>query len=267
MRILLLLAFCSNLFAFTDKPWFAEPYSSVGNFSYEFNYYPSIANQSGSKYSSANNYLQFDVSVAFFDDVDIEAEVEFDATKMKAFGFESIGVSARKGYLNDLQGDFISLALGGNLRIVPPNRLYDPSTPYHNVANLEVNLSLGKEWHDYFDWHYRSWAFFALGEANKGYPWVRFDYHLQGNVRNTMEWELFLLSYFGLGGHSTIDLETFKGYYNVEHQSIDLGLTGSYVLGIWGKISLSCAYRVFAKSYPQYSTSAILTYTFPFSFF
>jgi hypothetical protein len=264
--ILFSFFFSGSLNAFMEKPWISEPYSSEFFLSYAFQHYPSIANEVGVKTSSNDNFLVSDISFAFMDYWDLEAEIEFDETTAKNFGFESFGIQARKMLLNDLAGDLLTFSIGNNIRIVPHGRLIDPSTPYHNVFNIELNFSLGKEWNDYFDWFYRTWLLVGLGQANKGYPWIRFNYHFQGKVRDVWEWETFAIGYFGTAGKHAIDLKTFMGYYNIGHQSIDLGLGGSYLLGIWGKISLNGAYRVYAKAYPQNAITLTLSYTLPFSF-
>lgn len=262
---LFLVCLCGSLSAFTEKPWLAEPYIAEASLSYAFQHYSSIADEVGAKTSSNDNFLWGDLSFSFMDNWDMQAELELDATTMKHFGFESFGLAARKVLLNDLRGDLVSLVVGGNMRAVPHGRLPDPSTPYHNVFNMEVNLCVGREWNDYFDWYYRTWGLIALGQANKGYPWIRTDYHLQGKVRDKWEWDAFLIGYFGTGNKRTIDLSTFMGYYNIAHQSIDIGLGGSYLLGIWGKISASGSYRVYAKAYPQHAGIFTISYTLPFS--
>lgn len=270
MQKTLLFLLCSvsfQLFAFTEKPWIIEPYSSEAFLSYAYQYYPSIADQVGDKYASHNNFVQGDLSLAFLDNWDLEAELQLDATTKKDFGFESVGIQGRKGFLNDLAGDYLSLVLGGNVRIVPHGRLIDPSTPYHEVFNIEANVSIGREWNDYFEWYYKTWALIALGQANKGYPWIRADYHFQGKVKEVWEWDIFGIGYFGTGKENSIDLSTFKGYYNIAHRSIDLGLSLSYLFQYWGKMSLSGAYRVYAHAYPRAATTVTLSYTLPFCFF
>lgn len=254
------------MLAFNNAPWLAEPFASDVELAYQAQYYSSIANQVGSNYSSPNHFVRSNLTMAFMDEWDLGAEVEFDKTRKKDFGFESIAARFRKQFYNDIAGDPITLTFGVNARVVPRGRLSDPSTPYHDVFNLEGNLTFGKEWSNYYSWTYRTYGFFALGQANQGSPWIRLDYHGLGQINEKWIWDLFLSSYWGTGRTQDVNVPLFKGYYNINHQSIDLGAKISREFGIWGRLNLMVSGRVYARSYPRNAPTFEISYTYPFSF-
>lgn len=79
---------------------------------------------------------------------------------------------------------------------------------------------------------------------------------------------LFSEGYFGFGKTRRVNIDHFRGYATIFHQSIDVGILYAYkISSIWGEISLAYSYRVFAKDFPANANTWIVQYNFPFSMF
>ena len=256
-----------GLFSFEKKPWMYEPFKIQLTPSYRFEFFSSVDHGFNPiDYHSNNNFVGVNLLVPLMNNIDIEGEVEFDQTTMLHFGFLSGGASVRKQLYNDIAGDIVSFVVGGNIRIVPSERLVDIVTPYHHVFNTELTASVGKEISSKTSWYGRGFGFVALGIADEGSPWIRGRLEGMGKFEKQFIFRGFLDGYFGLGNQQWVNVNAFDSYAKIAHRSLDLGVSYSYLFDVWGEFTIQYAYRIYAYAYPEFTNNVEVSYRLPFSF-
>lgn len=266
-RFIWILAIPLCGFAFEQSPWVDSPYLFRFRPSLEVSYFPGVNGGSPSSFSSLNEDLNLNLGVATMSRYEIQLETDFFHSKMRSFNFESVALQLRNQFMDDIAGAPISLTLGGSYRFVPMHRLHDVAMPYHYLHNFELVSSIGKEWSSPPNWIVRSYGLLAVGIANQGSPWIKANLLIEGAIAKRHEIAAIVESYFGFGFKNQIDIDTFSGYYNVAHRSIDVGLRYAYEFDIYGTLSAKASYRVYAHAYPENLVSILLEYSFPFSLF
>ena len=113
----------------------------------------------------------------------------------------------------------------------------------------------------------RTYGFATLGQANRGYPWTHELFVWQYNLEDTHRFTLFAEGDFGFGNKHHVNVKRFDGWGKYQHQSIDLGLSYGYKVGVFGIFTASYAHRVFAHNYPEHVNFFTLSYCIPFSLF
>lgn len=250
------------------SPWFGNIWEF--NFQSDYTYYRFSHVQNGHpkiKHAWNNQLLNFSIEVPLKETFDVELEIEFTDTPKESWGFRSFAGQFRYLFLDDVAGDPVSLMAGINIRGVSQRALRDITTPYHAAANFELNVAAGKEWSQMQYWKIRSFAFGALGIANRGSLWIRGLAAFEGNYKDNHQYQLFANSYWGFGSNRDVNIDHFHGYARIHHQSIDLGAGYSYLFDIWGALNFTYTFRVFAHSFPEYVNFFALSYRLPFSFF
>jgi len=263
----LFLSFPLTLKALEISPWFYPPWEFHVGAEVKGNFFPNVNRGFNPIDYSSNNILAGAyVLVPFSDNWEVEAELQFERTSKTPFDFQSVALQVRNQILNDVASDWVSFSVGLNARYVPDKWLVDVAIPYHNLANFELNASLGKEFTSNFRWVYRTFVYFAVGQANRGYPWLRGSIDLCRKVHNKSIFTLFSRGYFGLGNQEGVNVDNFKSYARIKHQSVDVGLEYTYLFDIWGSLTLEYAYRVYARSFPERVNFFKVAYDIPFGF-
>ncbi len=250
------------------EPWFGNIWEFNLRSNYTYSRFSHV--QSGQphlKHPFNVDRLAFSLEVPPSDTWDAEMEIEFVNTPRQSWGMRSVAGQVRYLFLNDVEGDPVSLISGVSVRGVSRHSLHDVSCPYHSDVNIELNAAVGKEWDRGGFWHTRAFAFTGIGVANHGSLWLRALAALKGNYRDKHQGQLFADSYWGFGPDRTVHVDHFHGYAKVHHQSIDLGAGYTYLFDLWGSLNFGYAFRVYAHSFPEYVNFFALTYTLPFSFF
>lgn len=264
---LLSLLKLSALHSLQTIPWFYPPYEFHAGGSIEGSFFSNVNNGINPiGYHSTNLLLEAYLLAPVSDVWEIEAEVEFERTSKTSFNFESVALQVRRQLLDDISYDWVSLAVGLNARYVQNIWLKDVAIPYHNLFNFELIGSLGKECAENFRWKYRTYLYLAVGQANKGYPWIRGGVEFARKILNKSILNAFIKGYFGLGNQTIVNVNDFKSYAQIRHKSLDLGLDYTYLFDIWGSLTLEYSYRVYARSFPAYVNILKLTYDLPFGF-
>lgn len=258
----------SALFSLEEKPWLGDVYSFGMQTECAYSRFRYIDHALVQPDYAYNNYLTnvgFSLTTQY--DVELGVELEMARTPHELYGFRSSALGARYRLLDDIAGDFLSLVLGTEVRAVSGRAVRDVSSPYATYMNYEIFSSLGKEFTKDGDWKSRGYLLGSLGIGNKGAPWNRFEGVLEGRFRKSQVVSLFGLAYLGYGLHKTVNISDFHGWGNIQHRSLDLGLSYRYIFSLWGEVALSYAYRVVAVSYPQNTQTVELRYFLPFSLF
>ena len=256
-----------SLQALEEQPWFYPPWQFHVKGIVDVNFFQSVDNgYNPFDYHSTNEQVTLGFLVPFRKG-DFEIELELENTSKYTFGVESAAFQMRRSILDDIVGDWISFDIGGNVRAVPGQRLSDVAVPYHNLWNFEFVTALGREWSKQGEWWLRSFVSAAVGQANRGYPWFKANFDIQGKAFNAYVVEAFFRSYFGIGHYTLINVDTFNnGYGMFKHQNVDVGITFSFLFKVMGKLKFLYAHRFYARTFPTDYNEFQLSWDVPFSF-
>ncbi len=269
-KIAWVLLICCPFSAFTlqTKPWLGNKYEFDLESVFIYSRYRKVEGASRQLTRPSNDYdLFFDVGFTPYSTMDVRAEIELAETPRQNFNWRSAAIQARYQWLDDISGDPISFTTGVNVRAVPHHSLRDVSCPYASYANYELTAAVGKEWSQEGDWVMRTYGYASIGIANHGSPWSQALATWQFNWQDTHALFLFGLGDFGFGDKQHVNVHHFNGWGKFLHQSVDVGIVYRYCTGIWGAISVSYAYRVFAHNFPEHVNFFAVAYTLPFSLF
>jgi hypothetical protein len=256
------------LYGIDPLPWFSEVYSARTSAGFEYYYFNKISGAIKNKPYPSNNYLTF-VSAGFTPskDLDVDCDLELVRTPRQNYSFRSSAVQLRYRFLDDINADPCSIVAGFNVRAVAPKSVRDVSSPYASYVNFEASVSFGREFSCKDTWIMRWYTLGALGIANQGYPWCRYDASIEGNIKYNYRLGLYSCGYFGLNGKNYVNVDHFRGWGHVHHQSVDIGAFFRYKFDRWGALKLAYTFRPYALNYPQWQQSARLVYDLPFSLF
>lgn len=258
---------CSQvLFSLEQAPWLGNVYEFEFQTDFIYSQYAKIEGALVQPAYSYNNYVtDAALSVALTPKIDVEVELDMARTPHQTYGFRSAALQGRYLFLDDIAGDLLSLNVGLNTRAVTGRSVRDVSSPYASYWNGEATLSLGKEFTKDSNWKTRGYVLGAIGLANHGSFWNRYEAAFAARIGLSQSAEIFSRGYFGYGSQKTVDINDFRGWGYVDHRSIDMGAKYSYLFEIWGSLSASYACRVWSVSYPQGEQYIQFTYTLPFS--
>jgi hypothetical protein len=263
-----LLCLACPSFALETMPWLGNQYEFDFQSAFTYSRYRKVQGASVQLKSPSNDYdLLLDLGFTPFSVFDMRAELEFAETPRQSWNWRSVAIQGRFQWLDDISGDPISLTTGFNFRGVPHHSLSDVSCPYASYANYELTVSAGKEWSKEGMWTMRTYAFATAGIANHGSPWTQELLVWQFNWEDTYELSFFAVGDFGFGGKQHVDVRHFNGWGKFQHQSIDLGLAYGHQISVYGMLTVSYAYRVFAHNFPERVNFFTLAYYLPFSLF
>lgn len=255
-----------QVYGLEEKPWFYPPFNFHTKATFDVSFFTNVDNGFNPiGYHSTNFEAVLGVLAPVSPKWDAEFEVELQSTSMTNFGFESAVLQVRRLLLNDIIGDFVSLDLAANIRAVPKHRLRDVAVPYHDLWNFELSSALGKEFTKEEEWLWRVFILGAVGQANRGYPWLKANFDIRAKAFKDYMFSAFLNSYFGLGKKTLIDIRHFEGYGMYRHQSIDVGATFTVFFEVLGSLTLAYTHRFLANTYPEDYNSFVISYDLPFS--
>lgn len=256
------------LFSFVIDPYL----TTIGEFefrpSYSYRYYPSVNRGfNPSSYNSHDHLIDLNLGVQFWPNWDLQLQSDFSCTDRLNWGGQRVGLQVRHLLLDDVAGDPISLALGGQFFFVPTRNMRDVSSPYHAQGNFELGLATGKEISSTYHWLWRFWGYVGGGIANRGSPWLRPLLAVEAKFHLRHKLKLFSEGYVGFGDRSRVNINRFNGYAKIQHRSIDVGLNYTYLFKIWGALGLQYSYRPYAHAFPQHASIFKVEYRLPFSLF
>lgn len=238
--------------AATDlKPWFG-PLRLEGRITNIVQYYPSVDTKHGASYrSDCGDFTDYSLEAALLDMVAAQLEVVTAATRHRCFGLDSIKLTGRYLWLNDIVADPVSLTTGVTVSQVFKPSKHDIAIFHHGGIECELHAAVGQETSCEEFWTSRWWAVGGFGFADQGYPWLRANINWEQNWWDLHRFRVFAHSLWGLGHKNLYSAYHFKGYGPIRHQSIDLGLR--YTKGFAYNIDLSFeyAYRVYSHNCPE----------------
>lgn len=249
------------------QPWFGDVYEFHFLGSYAYSRFHSVQGAVPQLTRPFNaNWIYTGLEFCPASEWSVDGDLQFADTTKTSFNFRSGALQLRYLWLDDIVGNAVTLATGGNFRITSDESLHDVSCPSHSNVDFEINFSLGKEFDPSESWRWRLWCFGALGQANVGSPWVRAIAAIETNIEERHKWAIYGLGSNGYGRHTHPDPEHFNGYAKIRQKSIDLGIRYGYRMGVWGTLRLEYQRRLLAKACPQNTNTFILSLLIPFSF-
>lgn len=248
------------------KPWFYPPYQFHVGTNINPNFFSDVQNGFNPIGYHSNNFdWVLYAIIPFTETFDFQMEVNFKKTSQKSFNFQTVVAQLRKQLLSDVRGDWFSLFWGFNYRYVERDWLFDVASPFHNISNFEVVGAIGKEFTKEFDWYCRTFLWGAVGQANTGYPWGRYDLALDFKAYKNYIFTAGSEGYFGLGPDRFVNVDEFDSWARIKHSSVDVYGEFAYKSDIWGKLSFRYVYRPWARSFPEWFNAFIISYDYPFS--
>lgn len=267
--VFILLSMSLHGNGFKKDPWIEQWLQFRFEPSFLYRMYPFVSGAvNPSTYSSKDRFTQIEMGGVVAPNMDLELLIEFADTRKQRLGTQSAGGQVAYQLFDDYVGDILSYTPSVNIRFVSSRSLKDVSCIYHYSWNFEIGQAIGKEWSFDDRWIFKPYLFLGVGQANKGSPWIRSFIQLEGSYYQKHLLSLICDGYFGFGKNHFVNIDAFNGYAQVYHQSVDLGLKYKFHISpIFGDVSLSYSYRVFAKNFPSHANSFEFMYSLPFSFF
>lgn len=201
--------------------------------------------------SSQTAVVQASLGTAY-DPFALEVGVEAFHSKRTSLSFEDVYLNGRMVVWDQNQGDFLTVAVGGQMALVS-SIAYRERDLFH-FGNFESSLfgAIGSETYcSEFatEWKSRWWLTGGVGIANRQSPWFfgngAFEYAFTPAQRG----RIFVDSTIGFG--------------NLQ-KGVDVGLALTYETFDYGCCDLSYAYRVYAKRVKRGVSTYSLCYYYPF---
>lgn len=262
----LLALFPFTAFTLEMQPWFGDVFEFhfLAGYSYSrFNTVQKGSPQLTSPFQANIVSLGLDFSPS--QEWSVDADLYLADTTQETFQCQSGAIQARYLWLDDIIGDRVSLSTGASARFTGTPSLKDISCPSHGNVDFEVNFSMGKELETDGSWRWRMWGFGAVGQANRGSPWIRGLLSIETNINEKHKWALYAAGINGYGRHTTVNIDHFFGYAKIREKAIDIGLRYGHRLGVYGTLRFEYIRRVLAKSAPQNVNTWAISYMVPFS--
>ena len=260
--------YCGALGAQDRPPWMGEELKISPYAKYTFQSFQEIESSCRDQpYSERAHFLNLGLGSSVFQ-WSANLELVGAKTRHQDCNIDQLNLIITKHIFNDILGDPFALSMGAKIIQAFKNSLYDVSSFHHGQFEVECYVSMGKECAKSFYWLNRYWILGAIGQADRGYPWLR------GNFILEKQWwprhRLTLLGELLLGtGNKTINLCEFKGYGPIAHRSIDLGIQYHYLVDSDVEFTMGYEYRVYAQNFPkhaQFFSIKLQNYISPFDF-
>lgn len=259
---------CDFAFSTELNPWFGPMYEFEAEFATKLYGYKNIDGAETIHQPYINQFYQASLLFPFEFPLGMpwsaEVETTLANTRRQHLCFDDLRFTGRYQWLNDIVGDPFTLVTGITLIQAFRHSVDDVASFHHGKAEMEGHVAIGREISCEEYWLSRWWSVLAVGIADKGKPWLRTHSEWEKNWVNNYFAKLFLDSLWGFGKKNIEDLDKFKGYGLINHQSVDIGGGLKYINDSDAILEATYAYRVFAKNFPEHSHQLRLSYTFAF---
>lgn len=248
------------------QPWFDQPLLVHSRLAYTFQTYKSVSVARGSiREASDDSFLHTSLS-ANFDRYALEVEALTAQSSHRNFGWDSIKTTGRYQLMDDVIADPVSLTAGLSIGKAWKQAVHDLSSFHHGRFETELHLACGKETSFGGLWTSRLWSVGAIGVADSGSPWLRFNSSLERNYCDLFRIRFSVDTLWGLGSRGLQLGRHFHGYGPIKHQSVDLGTRLSYFfVDVGGTLSVDYTYRAYAKNFPKNTSRITVKFYYPFS--
>lgn len=268
--LLFIFSFFPFMCAATDlKPWFGREYEFEIRTTLLYQNYDSLAIPHHSSEIHTANDVFLTLSVAYpFRRYCGEFEATAAHTHHQHYRWDNFRVTGRYQWMDETDGCPFSLVTGITITEPYSRALHDISSFHHGHIEVEAHLSFGKKYGYPCSQLYlfRWWNVIGIGKAEEDDPWYREEVACEFAYDTIHQFRGFIHALWGAGGKH-LRPHDFRGYGDIKHRSIDLGVRYSYTLDCWGTLSLQYARRVYARNFPADANLVTFEYYFPFNNF
>lgn len=245
-------------------PWIPRVLEIETYASSQLQAYQSIKSSNRSRRKPACNLFFAIGAASAYEDFAAEAEAIASDSQYCDFGMDSIQITGRYRWFNDIVADPVSLVSGLTVSQVFKPGLRNLSSFHHGGIECEALLAIGRESSCGQFWVSRWWGLAGVGLADMGYPWIRANINWERNFGDAHQIRLFANTLWGLGPHRLKLYAPFRGYGSIRHQSVDVGVDYRCHYQWGGGTSLEYAYRVFARNCPTGVNTLLVSFWYPF---
>lgn len=261
-----LLQFSSHLSALQVKPWLGNWLEFEASLFQKHTESTEVATNSGTKLHSLHSEATMaNLGVTILPTLSAEFELDLAKTQSHDYGFQAIKTSLRKGWLNDLGGDPVSLMTALTCSFSTPSRIKDLSATEHAVFEGDFRLSFGREFGYTEEGLYRLWAMCLVGAGSSGSPWLGGEVHFEKTFSDEHTLDLFMLVQKGLSSRRLTAVSNFHSYSRLAYEYEDAGIKYAYSQFPYGSFYVQYAKRLHARYCPKASWSIELGFMIPFS--
>jgi hypothetical protein len=263
LQSLLFIFFLPSIYATELKPWYPRYLELQPKMDYLYQVYHSVATKHGHKNRNDHDHFLKLSTIGALDRYSAEIEMTGAATRHRNFGLADIRFTGRYQLSDDTLGDHASVTTGLTIEQVLRLARNDVSNFYHGGIQFEGHLAVGKETVCGKFWRTRIWGVGAIGAADIGSAWLRFNLGWEYNLWDLEQIGFYAYSRWGLGGKG-LRLKHFRGYGPIQHQSIDLLLECKHQFSFGGILGFGYGYRVYAANCPRYVNFFHANFCYPF---
>ncbi len=244
-----LLFLCLPLFATELAPWFGETFQPEIRLKYHFQTYPEPFGG-----DTLNSGI---VSGAISPWPTWSTELELAVTN---FFFDYGKWTLRYLLLDDIEGDPVSMAIGGSLIFPSATSIRDIGTSHLGSINLSLHTAIGKEIPCGCAWSWRAWILGEILTSFQDWPNLSGRLVVERNIRDRHRFRCSLIGLTALTGRSLPPPNRFPGYAKIDRRTLDLEVGYCYRC-----LSIRYAYRLAASNSPRRLHSLLITLYFPLS--
>ena len=150
---------------------------------------------------------------------------------------------------DDVAGDPLSILIGVRLEKAFDWSVKDISSFHHADLEAMAYMSIGKETACMEELVSRWYSCLLVSIAENVSPWASVKGSYLRKLSHVEALEFFATYLVGFGSEA-INPERFKGYGEIKHRSLDLGIKYSLEIDRAGKLSLAYQYRPYAYNFP-----------------
>lgn len=261
-----LLLVSVSSFATEYSPWLTPPFEFRGDVGYFYTKDLTVQTPLGriSDLKSVSScYLNLGVTP--WPNWHVETKLLLSGASDLPLSYEASLFTLRYAWLDDIQGDWISMTAGVTCSF-PGNRyLHDLRFIYHGNINSEFHVTLGKEWALSEDWLTRIWALAGYGIANRGSSWLHGIAMWECQPISRLSLGVFAEALFGMGRKNIDPGVPFTGFGPIDHRNVDLGGEVGYEIPLFGTLTFLGWYRAYAYNCVENNWGVQLRFLFPFS--
>ena len=260
---------CTGIADATERaPWFADLYQFELRTTYAYSDYDQLSPESGlgQPHSSRSHLASAGLSVSPFQCWSFEVEGFTADTSQAPFHFSSAKAMARMQVTSDIIGDPVSLVVGAGLELPTDSTRNDLALEYHGDYEVELHAAIGKELATCRGcWVLRAWGVAGMTLSNLGSPYVFAEGNGELQLLNGSQIGAFVRTRAGLGERDLDLTNTFHGYSQIEHRSLETGVRYRRSFLMCSHLVVEYGQRVHAENSPDNVHRITATLCLPFS--
>jgi hypothetical protein len=210
-----------------------------------------------------SQYLSGGAALCFTPQWEAAFDLSLVNSTLKDFYFNSFELKGQRLWLDDVDGDPVSLSTTFALAFSSQSALDDPSYFHHSICDGSAVLSLGKEVSRGDNWIGHYWANLGVGMGVKGDPWATALLAIDQQFCGRHQFALSAQGLAGFGGHALKKGRDFPGYAFLSHRSLDLAASYGYRLASSIFFKIEYGRRFYARYCPLQAQYYTFSFVYP----